>query len=125
VEGAEEAAEVVLGDGPPEGGDGGAESRAGALDGGQREEGAAVGVGDPAGGAGLGRVDGDDAEVLGPDGLGARGREAVGLAEVLTPVGAAAPSSRAGLHGWDLRMRLGWTRSQHGGPPVGAAEKSF
>jgi hypothetical protein len=50
-------------------------------------------------------VDGDDAEVLGADGLDARGQEAAGFAEVLTPVGAAAPGSRAGLHGWVLRKR--------------------
>ena len=75
------------------------------LDGGQGDEGAAVEVGEQPGGAGLGRVDGDDAEVLGADGLDARGQEPVGFAEVLAPVGAAAPGSRAGLHGWVLRKR--------------------
>src|SRR5262249_49013538 len=47
-----------------------------------------------------------DAEVLGSDGLDARGEQAVGLAEVLAAVGAAAAGSRAGLHGWGLREWL-------------------
>src|ERR1700757_4102484 len=68
--------------------------------------GGAVGVGERPGGAGLGRVDGDDAEVLGSDGLGVRGEQAVGLAEVLAAVGAAASGSRAGLHGRGLREWL-------------------
>ena len=60
------------------------------LDDGEGDEDAAVEVGEHPVGAGLGRVDGDDAEVLGSDGLDARGEEAVGFAEVLAPVGAAA-----------------------------------
>jgi hypothetical protein len=75
-------AEVVLGDGPPEVVDGGVETRAGVRDGGQRDEGAAVEVGERPGGAGLGAVDGDDAEGLGPDGLDARGQEAIGFSGV-------------------------------------------
>src|SRR5262249_28074118 len=93
--------------GPLEVVDGGVESRAGVLDDGQGDEDAAVEVGEQPVGAGLGRVDGDDAEVLGSDSLDARGEQAVGLAEVLAAVGAAASGWRAGLHGWGLR---GWLR---------------
>src|SRR5690242_3867996 len=125
LDGDDRVAEVMLGDGAPEVIDGGVESRAGVLDGGQGDEDAAIEVGEQPGGAGLGRVDGDDAEVLGPDGLDARGDQAVGLAEVLAAVGAAAAGSRAGLHGWVLRKRLGCTYPQHGGPPIGAEEKRF
>src|SRR6516164_10334758 len=106
LDGDDRVAEAVLGDGPLEVGEGGVESRAGVLDGGQGDEDAAVEVGEQPGGAGLGAVDGDDAEGLGSDGLDARGQEAFGFAEMLTPVGAAAPGSRAGLHGWVLRKRL-------------------
>jgi hypothetical protein len=105
LDGDDEVAEVVLGDGPPELVDGGVESRACVLDCGQRDEDAAVEVGEQPGGAGLGAVDGDDAEGLGADGLDARGQEASGFAEVLAAVGAAAAGSRAGLHGWVLRKR--------------------
>src|SRR5690242_14321538 len=107
LDGDDRVAEVLLGDGAPEVGDGGVESRAGVLDGGQGDEDAAVEVGEQPVGAGLGRVDGDDAEVFGPDGLDPRGEQAVGLAEVLAAVGAAASGSRAALHGWGLR---GWLR---------------
>ena len=107
LDGDDEVPQVVLGDGPPEVGEGCVESGAGVLDGGQGDEDAAVEVGEQPGGAGLGAVDGDNAEVLGSDGLDARGQEAFGFAEVLAPTGAAAPGSRAGLHGWVLRMRLG------------------
>src|SRR5262245_51755773 len=104
LDGDDRVAEVMLGDGAPELGDGGVKSRAGVLDGGQGDEDAAVEVGEQPVGAGLGRVDGDDAEVLRSDGLDAGGQEAFGFAEVLAPVGAAA-GSRAGLHDWVLRER--------------------
>ena len=105
LDGDDEVAEAVLGDSPPELGDGGVEPRAGGLDGGEGDEDAAVEVGEQPGGAGLGAVDGDDAEVLGSDGLDARGQEASGFTEVLAPVGTAAAGSRAGLHGWVLQKR--------------------
>jgi hypothetical protein len=106
LDGDDQVAEVVLGDGAAEVVDGGVESRAGVLDGGEGDEDAAVEVGEQPGGAGLGAVDGDDTEVLRADGLDARGEQAVGLAEVLATVGtAAAAGSRAGLHGWVLRER--------------------
>jgi len=105
LDGDDRVAEIMLGDGPLEVVDGGVASRAGVLDDGQGDEDAAVEGGEPPGGAGLGRVDGDDAEVLGSDGLDARGEQAVGSAEVLAPVGAAAAGSRAGLQGWVLRER--------------------
>src|SRR5262249_8115316 len=82
------------------------ESGAGVLDRGQRNQDAAIEVGEHPVGAGLGRVDGDDAEVLGADRLDARGQEAAGLAEVLAPLGAAGPASCARAHGWYLRKRL-------------------
>jgi hypothetical protein len=105
LDGDDQVAEAVLGGSPPELGEGGVGPRAGVLDGGEGDEDAAVEVGERPGGAGLGAVDGDDAEVLGSDGLDARGEQAFGLAEVLAAVGAAAPGSRAGLHGWGLRKR--------------------
>src|SRR5262249_58643561 len=49
--GDDRVAEVMLGDGPLEVGDGGVESRAGVLDGGQGDEDAAVEVGEQPGGA--------------------------------------------------------------------------
>ena len=125
LDGDDRVAEVMLGDGAPEVVDGGVESRAGVLDCGQGDEDAAVEVGEQPVGAGLGRVNGDDAEVLGADGLDARGEQAVGLAEVLAAVGAAASGSRAGLHGFGLREWLRVDTTPAWRPTGGAEEKSF
>ena len=63
----------------------GLEARPGVLDDGGGYEDAAVEVGEHPLGAGLGAVDGDDAEVLRPDGLDARDRQSFGRHEEVAP----------------------------------------
>jgi hypothetical protein len=71
-DGDDQVAEVVRLEGLAELSDGGGEGGAVVLDDGRRDEDLAVEVGKHPLGAGLGTVDGDDAEVLGPDLLNAR-----------------------------------------------------
>jgi hypothetical protein len=93
LDGDDDVGQGVLVDRPADRGDHGIEALAVVLDDGGRDEDAAVEVGEHPLGAGLGAIDSDDAEVLGPDrpdaGVERPGR--LGEAQV------AAPSRHLGL----------------------------
>ena len=99
LDGDDEVAEVVGGDRLAQGRDGPVEAGPRVFDDGLGDEDAAVEVGEQPVGAGLGGIDGDDAEVLGADGLDARGEDAVGFAEVDDRI----VSTPVCTHGWDLQ----------------------
>jgi hypothetical protein len=67
LDGDDEVAEVVVGPGPADAGREVVEPPAGLLDDGGSDEDVALEIGEHPFGAGLGAIDGDDAEVLGPD----------------------------------------------------------
>ena len=92
-DGDQEVLEVVAAGGLADGGDGLSEGGAVVLDGGGRDEDVAVEVGKHPLGAGLGAIDGDDAEVLRADLLDAR---VEGAARLLDDVGGAGAGTFAG-----------------------------
>jgi len=105
LDGDAEVAEVVVGDGLAEPGEGLVKGRAVVVHGGGRHEEGAVEVGEHPLGAGLGGIDGGDAEVRGADLLDA-GME--GAARLVDGVGAAvagAPTGAGAGHGDYLRKR--------------------
>src|SRR5262245_43565303 len=69
LDGDNEVGQAVFGGGPPDRGDGGVEVGPGVRGDGRKDEDFAIEVGEHPFAAGLGAVDADDAEVLGPGAL--------------------------------------------------------
>ena len=125
-DGDDEITEAVSGDRLAQLGDGLLEAVLGVLDDRDRDEDPAVEIGEHGVGTGLGGVDGEDAEVLGTDGLNAWGEDAVRFAKV----DGLAVSTRATpfgcTHGWVLRNGVGgYLNTQHGSPTGPSRRDSF
>jgi hypothetical protein len=97
LDGDDEVAEVVIGHGPADAGGEVGEPAAGVLDGGRFDEDVPIEIGEHPFGAGLGAIDGDDAEVLGADVLdpGMHGSRGLGDREA-APAPARGPARRDG-----------------------------
>ena len=98
----------------------------GVLDDSDRDEDAAVEIGEQGVGTGLGGVDGEDAEVLGTDGLNARTEDAVRFAEVDGLLVSTGATLFGCTHEWVLRNGAGgYLNTQHGSPTGLCRRDSF
>ena len=123
-DGDDEITEAVSGDRLTQLGDGLLEAVLGVLDDSDRDEDAAVEIGEHRVGTGLGGVNGEDAEVLGTDGLNAWAEDAVRFADVHLVVSTRATPFGC-THEWVLQNGAGNTSTPSMGVPLVQAEEFF